>query len=78
MRPWNNGKAGYMITAAMKSSFCFTLALLAVAAGALAFRLPGLNNRPMHVDEAVQAVKFGELYEKGGIAMTLTNTTAPR
>jgi len=49
----------------MKSSLCFVLALLAVAAGALAFRLPGLDRRPMHVDEAVQAVKFGALLETG-------------
>jgi len=38
------------------------LALLAVAA---AFRLPGLGMRPMHGDEANQAVKAGILFDKG-------------
>ncbi|MGD0091772.1 MAG: flippase activity-associated protein Agl23, partial [Planctomycetota bacterium] len=48
-----------------KGSIYYACALLAVTAGALAFRLPGLEKRPMHVDEAVQAVKFGTLYETG-------------
>jgi uncharacterized protein (TIGR03663 family) len=39
--------------------------LLAAAAGALAFRLPGLDRRPMHGDEANQAVKAGELRDGG-------------
>ena len=38
------------------------LAVLAVAAG---FRLPGLDHRPMHADEANQAVKTGILWETG-------------
>ena len=38
---------------------------LLLVALALAFRLPGLNDRPMHLDEAVQAVKAGILMEKG-------------
>ncbi len=33
--------------------------------GAILFRLPGLDLRPMHHDEANQAVKFGTLLEKG-------------
>ncbi len=32
---------------------------------ALAFRLPGLERRPMHHDEANQALKFGTLLEQG-------------
>lgn len=39
----------------------FVLALLA----ALALRVPELGNRPMHNDEGVNAVKFGELWEHG-------------
>jgi uncharacterized protein (TIGR03663 family) len=38
--------------------------LLAVGA-ALALRCPKLEERPMHNDEAVNAVKFGELWEHG-------------
>lgn len=48
-----------------KCSFRFGLALLVIAVGALAFRLPGLERRPMHTDEAVHAVKVGELLETG-------------
>jgi uncharacterized protein (TIGR03663 family) len=32
---------------------------------ALAFRLPRLQQRPMHTDEAVHAIKFGKLLEQG-------------
>jgi uncharacterized protein (TIGR03663 family) len=39
--------------------------LLAVAAGALAIRLPRLALRPMHPDEANQAYKTGVLLEQG-------------
>ena len=39
--------------------------VLLIAAGALAFRLHRLDLRPFHVDEAVQAVKAGELYDSG-------------
>ncbi|MCY3018405.1 MAG: TIGR03663 family protein [Planctomycetota bacterium] len=45
-------------------AFGLFLVLLLIAAGALAFRLPRLKQRPMHVDEAVQAFKFGELHDK--------------
>jgi uncharacterized protein (TIGR03663 family) len=38
---------------------------LLVALVALALRLPRLANRPMHGDEAVNAVKFGRLLEEG-------------
>jgi len=43
----------------------FALCILAVTAGALALRLPGLDRRPMHCDEANQAVKTGILLETG-------------
>jgi uncharacterized protein (TIGR03663 family) len=43
----------------------FIALILAVAAGALAFRLPRLALRPMHTDEAVNAAKCGELFDKG-------------
>lgn len=39
--------------------------ILAVVTGAVAVRVVGLQERPMHVDEAVHAVKFGALLEKG-------------
>jgi uncharacterized protein (TIGR03663 family) len=43
------------------------LALLVLGAAglALALRVPGLNRRPMHGDEAVHAVKFDELWRTG-------------
>src|SRR5512140_3275027 len=40
------------------------LLLLALALAAL-LRLPHLDERPMHNDEAVNAVKFGKLWETG-------------
>jgi len=43
---------------------CYGVVLvLLIAAGALAFRLQRLELRPFHPDEAVQAVKAGELYD---------------
>jgi len=39
--------------------------VLLIAAAALGFRLHQLELRPFHVDEAVQAVKAGELYDSG-------------
>lgn len=41
------------------------LIFLVVFILALAFRLPCLDHRPIHGDEAVHAYKFGELLEKG-------------
>ena len=41
------------------------LTLLVVAAGALALRLPQLDRRPMHNDEAVNAVLLQGLWERG-------------
>ena len=43
-----------------------TLVLLLAAGAALALRWPGLNQRPMHNDEAVNAVKFGQLWNHKG------------
>src|SRR5438046_1710843 len=42
------------------SAVCLTLLILAFA-----LRWPNLRSRPMHNDEAVNAVKFGQLWEKG-------------
>jgi uncharacterized protein (TIGR03663 family) len=50
----------------MKRPFVlFLIGILAVAVGASAFRLPRLALRPMHGDEANQAVKAGILLETG-------------
>ena len=48
----------------MKRYLLICAIFLAVAA-ALILRLPRLSQRPTHTDEAVHAVKFGELLEKG-------------
>jgi len=42
----------------------YGILILATAAGALAFRLSRLTDRPMHCDEAVHAYKFGDLLER--------------
>ncbi|GAI15345.1 unnamed protein product, partial [marine sediment metagenome] len=42
-----------------------TIFILAATIVALALRLPRLAQRPMHGDEAVHAIKFGELLEDG-------------
>jgi len=44
------------------------LALLLAIAGALALRIPKLDTRPLHNDEAVNAVKVGELWQHGRYA----------
>jgi uncharacterized protein (TIGR03663 family) len=41
------------------------LALLLAFAGALALRCPKLDERPLHNDEAINAIKFAALWEKG-------------
>ena len=41
------------------------LVLLVAAGVALALRCPQLDERPMHNDEAVNAIKFGGLWERG-------------
>lgn len=49
----------------MKTSLHFKLLFLATILIALSLRLPQLQLRPMHTDEAVHAIKFGQLLEKG-------------
>jgi len=49
----------------MKWSKKCCVLILAATIAAIALRLPLLKQRPMHGDEAVHAVKFGELLEKG-------------
>lgn len=49
----------------MRRSFAWGAALFLVLAAALALRLPRLNDRPFHGDEAVHAAKFRELWEHG-------------
>ncbi len=49
----------------MNPSRMSVLLVLCATALALALRLPSLELRPMHTDEAVHAVKFGDLLEKG-------------
>jgi uncharacterized protein (TIGR03663 family) len=44
---------------------------------ALALRLPRLNQRPMHGDEAVNAVKFGRLLEEGSYRYDLHEFHGP-
>ncbi len=49
----------------MRSWVALVAVLVVLTVGALWFRLPVLDNRPMHGDEAVHAFKFRELWEKG-------------
>jgi len=49
----------------MKRHLVFSIVLVLVAAGALAFRLPRLSERVMHGDEANQAFKAGLLHDRG-------------
>ena len=44
----------------------FIVLILLAAVVAAAFRLPGLEQRPMHGDEAVNAFKLGETLERRG------------
>src|SRR5947207_14939070 len=44
------------------------LVLLPALAGALALRVPNLDTRPLHNDEAVNAVKVSELWRQGRYA----------
>jgi uncharacterized protein (TIGR03663 family) len=53
------------------------LGLLLAAGLALALRCPGLDERPMHNDEAVNAVKFGRLWEHGGYKYNPTGFHGP-
>ena len=55
----------------------FAAAMLAILALAAAFRLPRLAQRPMHADEANQAVKAGRLYETGKYEYDTTDHHGP-
>ena len=48
-----------------RSDFFFVVCILLLAAAALAIRVPWLSARPMHGDEANQAMKAGLLLESG-------------
>jgi uncharacterized protein (TIGR03663 family) len=47
----------------MRNTLIFGVLILTAAAAGLFLRLPSLHYRPLHTDEAVHAVKFGELVE---------------
>ena len=49
----------------MKHGWIDSLLLLLIAAGALAIRMPQLELRPMHADEAVQAARFRDWWQTG-------------
>lgn len=49
----------------MNRGLALMVMLLMAVAGALALRLPGLDRRPMHNDEAVNAILFQRLWERG-------------
>jgi uncharacterized protein (TIGR03663 family) len=55
----------------------FALAMLAAFAVAAALRLPRLDLRPMHADEANQAVKSAQLYETGKYEYDATDHHGP-
>jgi uncharacterized protein (TIGR03663 family) len=55
----------------------FAVAMLAILALAAAFRLPRLAQRPMHADEANQAVKAGRLYATGKYEYDTTDHHGP-
>ena len=52
-------------TSGLKRSLLVILAIVVIAGGALALRLPRLDLRPMHCDEAVHAVKTITLMQTG-------------
>jgi uncharacterized protein (TIGR03663 family) len=49
----------------VRQRLAFAAAMGFILAAALALRLPRLGDRPFHGDEAVHAVKFRDLWEKG-------------
>src|ERR1043166_9920269 len=53
------------------------LALLLAPAGALALRVPKLDTRPLHNDEAVNAVKVCELWQQGRYVYDPNEYTGP-
>ena len=61
----------------IRPGLLFAAAMLAILALAAAFRLPRLAQRPMHADEANQAVKAGRLYETGKYDYDATDHHGP-
>ena len=55
----------YIIRQFLSTALFSLLAVLVIFAGALAVRLPKLDTRPLHNDEAVNAVKVSELWQTG-------------
>ena len=49
----------------MKGAVAYAAWMILILAGASVLRLVQLDNRPMHCDEAVHAIKFGQLLEQG-------------
>lgn len=49
----------------MRFQLKYKILFISVIFIAVALRLPGLAQRPMHTDEAVHAIKFGQLLENG-------------
>ncbi len=49
----------------MSRKILFVAALLVLWAAALLFRVVSINNRPVHADESVHALKFSQLWLKG-------------
>ncbi len=52
------------VSSAIRLTLCCVL-ILAATIAAITLRLPRLEQRPMHTDEAVHAIKFGKLLEEG-------------
>ncbi|HEY5915476.1 MAG TPA: flippase activity-associated protein Agl23 [Verrucomicrobiae bacterium] len=50
----------------MNRPLLILILVLGAAGVALALRCPRLEERPMHNDEAVNAIKFGQLWQQGG------------
>src|SRR4030042_322504 len=57
--------SSFELTSMRRSFLLLALAILVLTSVALAIRLPRLGQRPMHGDEANQAVKAGILLETG-------------
>ncbi|MGO9114866.1 MAG: flippase activity-associated protein Agl23 [Thermoguttaceae bacterium] len=60
-----------------RARLLFAAAMLAILVLAAALRLPRLAQRPMHADEANQAVKAGRLYETGKYEYDTTDHHGP-
>ena len=73
-----NPSAVYFTRGGLKPTLLlFAAAMLAILVLAAAFRLPRLAQRPMHADEANQAVKTGRLYETGKYEYDTTDHHGP-